>query len=326
MNEGLRNKADQMLERYMKIEKDFIWESNLAKHFVALIMTQADKSYSKDSLKEAIDVINQHSGVFSNFRGMYRLMLAGLMVAESDSVEGTFSKILSCENTLKDAGFKSSTHLPLASYALYKVSGEESPRLIATKAKAIYQEMKAAHPWITSGDDYSMSIMLAVSNCELSRIESAYQLLNSRGFYKGNELQRLSHILALSNRSVEDLVDVCVKMKDMLKENKMNLSASFYATLGIIALIYFEDENIMSDWIDLSIYLNHQKKYKWLGKGMNIMLASALVSEQWIDETLRSEVAKLSISISIEALISAQMAAIIAATSASAAAGAAASS
>lgn len=322
MNENLKIKADQMLERYVKIEKDFIWESNLAKHFVALIMTQADKEYSKEHLKNALEVINKNSGVFSNFRGMYRLMLAGLMVVDSDSVEGTFSKILNCENTLKEAGFKSSTHLPLASYALYKISNEESPRIIASKAKQIYQEMKAAHPWITSGDDYSMSVMLAVSGCELTRIESAYQQLNSKGFYKGNELQRLSHILALSNRSIEELVEVCVKMKDMLKQNKMNLSASFYATLGIIALIYFEDEQIMSDWIELSIYLNHQKKYKWLGKGMNIMLASALVSDRWIDETLNSEVAKLSISISIEALISAQMAAVIAATSASAAAGA----
>ena len=118
-------------------------------------------------------------------------------------------------------------------------------------------------------------------------------------------------------------------MKAQLKENKLNLSATFYAALGIVTLINIEDPQISRDWIELSHYLNVQKKFKWLGKGMNVLLASSIVSEQWIKEstaTSTSDVSKIAISISVESLIAAQMAALIAATSASAAAASASTS
>jgi len=321
MNAYLRSKADQMLERYIVLEKAFMWEPTLTKHFSALIFTQMEKEISKEAIKNAIDVINANTGVFSSFRGLYRFMIASLMVTESESVEGTFSRILACEQNLKEVGFKQGTHMPIASYALYKSAGDENALSVATRAHSIYESLKSNHPWITSSDDYSMAILLAKSNCDLSRIEEAYQALNGYGFYKGNELQSLSHILALSNRPIEEVAKVCRDLKDKLKANKLTLSVSFYAALGIISLIYFEDPQIVDEWIELSQYLNQQKKYKWLGKGMNVLLASALVSDRWIKE---SEVSRIAISISIESLIAAQMAALIATSTASAAAASAA--
>ncbi|OJV64787.1 MAG: hypothetical protein BGO41_14430 [Clostridiales bacterium 38-18] len=324
MKTELKFKADQMLELYKTIEKDFMWEHNLTKHFVALLYTEHDKRYNKETFKNTLDMINKETGIFSNFRSSNRFMLAGLMHMESDSTDGVFHQIRSCESTLKENGFKSGMYLPLASYALYKTSKEQAPSQLAQKAQHIYQQMKKNHPFLTSGDDYSMSVLLAASEVDLGRIEEAYEKLNIKGFYKGNELQRLSHILALSNRSIDELVEICFNMKWQLKEAKLNIPTTYYATLGIIALIYFEDETIVSEWIELTKYLSTLKKFKWLGKGMNVMLASSLVSSQWIDETLKSEATKLTISISIDALIAAQTAAIIAATTA-ASAGAAAS-
>lgn len=317
MNAYLKDKADRMLELYLELEKAFMWEHNLTKHFTALVLAQTERSVSKEGIKNAIDVINNNTGTFSYFRGIYRFMLAGLMISESDSVEGTFSRILTCEQNLKSAGFKNGTHMPMASYALYKCGGEEDSQSVASRAYGIYGNLKSNHPWITSSDDYSMAILLAKSGCDLNRIEEAYSALNDLGFHKGNELQSLSHILALSNHSIPEVVAVCADLKKQLKESKLNLSMSFYAALGIITLIYFDDEGIAAEWIELSHYLSQQKKYKWLGKGMNVLLASALVSERWIKE---SEVGRIAISISIETLIAAQMAALIAATTASAAA------
>lgn len=326
MNEHLKNTADQMLERYLQLEKAFMWEHNLTLHFVALVLTQHNKEVNKETMKNAIEVINANTGLFSNYRGLYRLMLAGLMITESDSVEGPFSRILQSEQYLKDAGFKQGTHMPIASYALYKTAAGEDPKSIAHRAREIYSNLKSNHPWLTSSDDYAMSILLVKSNGDLSRIEAAYSGLNRAGFYKGNELQHLSHILALSDKPIDTVIDECVKLKALLKENKLNLSMTFYAALGIITLIHIEDPQISKDWIELSHYLNHQKKYKWLGKGMNVLLASSLISDQWIKDTTASEVSKIAISISVESLIAAQMATLIAASSASVATATAASS
>jgi len=317
MNEHLKNKVDQMLVRYLELEKAFIWENNLSKHFVALIFTQHNKDVNKETIKNAIDVINTNTSIFSNFRGLYRYMLAGLMLIDSDSVEGTFNRILQCESHLKDAGFKQGTHMPIASYTLYKTAADEDPKAMARRAFEIFSNIKSNHPWLTSSDDYAMSVLLAKTEIDLSRIEDAYESLHKAGLYKGNELQRLSHILALSNRPIDEVVAECVLLKGLLKANKLNLSPTFYAALGIITLINIEDPQISKDWIELSQYLNIQKKFKWLGKGMNVLLASSIVSDQWIRTSMSTDIDKITISISVESLIAAQITALVVASSAS---------
>lgn len=317
MSERFLRTADEMLDKYIALEKAFMWEHNLTKHFVAFLYTVNHKSVDKETLKNAIDVINQETGVFSYYRGTYRFMLAGLLSIESSSIEGLLGKILQNEQALKNVGFKNGMHLPLASYALYKVSGDLDNNRVAGKAFEIYQMMKKSHPWLTSSDDYAMSVLLASSACELDRIEQIYQRLVAAGFSKCNELQRLSHILALSNRPVEEVSLHCTSLRDQLKANKLTVYSSFYAALGTVTLISLEEPALIADWIALSLYLNKQKKFKWLGKGMNILLASAIISDEWIKETTASEVAKISLSISIESLIAAQTAALIAAISAS---------
>ena len=318
--------TDQMLNTYLDLEKAFIWENNLSKHFTALILTQSNKRVSKENIKSALDVINQNTSVFSNFRGLYRFMIAGLMNAESDSVEGTFSRVLACENHLKQVGFKNGTHLPIAAYTLYRASKTESNAALAQKSFEVYSLMKSNHPFLTSSDDYAMAILLAQSGGDLSRIENIYEKLHANGFYQGNALQMLSHILALSNKDEDLIVEVCLNLKNQLKINHLTLSSTFYASLGIVALINIEDPSILGEWIEVSHYLNKQKKYKWLGKGMNVLLASAIVSDQWIKEHEMESLSNSAIGLTVESLIAAQMAALVAASTAAATAAAASNS
>ena len=325
MKTELKNNVDKMLESYMTIEKAFKWEHNLTKHFAAMVLMSKQKTIDTDAIKNAVDIIKSNTSWTSHFRGSYRFMLASLMVSESKQPESIFQKTLQNEQILKDVGFKQGTHMPIAAYTLHKVSEEENPQTIAQRAFEVYSLMKSEHPWLTSSDDYAMSILIAKTGADINRIEALYVELSKHGFSKGNDLQRLSHILALSERDVSALVNDCVLIKRTLKENKLNLYATYYSALGIVAHILHEDNRILNDWIELTHHMNQMKKYKWLGKGMNLMLASALVSYEWLSEDAVSEISKITLGISVETLIAAQTVAIIAASSAAVAASSASS-
>lgn len=324
MNEQLKQMADDMLEKFKLIDKGFLWEHQLSKHFVALLLTQSNQVVNIDALKRAIDVVKENTKWYSNFRGTYRFILAGLMVQDGDGFEGGFNRVLMAESAMKLAGFKQGMHMPIAAYTLSKVADEESPQVLAQRAFGYYNDMKANHPWITSTDDYAMSVLLAKNSVSLERIEEVYRGLSQNGFYKGNELQRLSHILALSTRTPSELVEDCTLLKKRLKDEKLNLSATYYASLGLMTHIQFENPQSLNDCIELSKGLMSYKKFKWLGKGMNVLLASALVSNLWITESSQTEANRALVGITIESLIAAQTAALIAATSAAAAASSAA--
>lgn len=320
MNSEMIAKVERMLEGYLVLEKAFKWEHNLTKHFAALVLTSKEIPIGSDGIKSALEVIKSNTAWHSHFRGSYRFMLASLMVAEEGGAERIFAQILQNEDLLKNAGFKQGTHMPMAAYTLHKLSEDADAMQIADTAYGLYMSMKKSHPWLTGSDDYAMSLLLAKSGCDINRVETLYNALAKQGFTKGNDLQRLSHILALSDSPVETLVDHCLTIKRKMKENKLTLYATYYTSLGIIAHILGEDQGVLQDWMDLTHHMNKMKKYKWLGKGMNLMLASAVVSYGWLSDDTISEVSKITLGISVETLIAAQTVAIITASTAAVAA------
>lgn len=318
MSIPLKEKADQMLEMFLTINEEFRWQHNLSKHFAALIYMQKKKEFDKGRIDNVIKVIKENTGMFSCYRGNPMFILAMLLCSEFNNPEEKFMKMLEYDKKLRKAGFKNSQYLAIANYTLLLTCEDSLIDSRITKAYEIYREMRKNHPWLTSGDDYPLSILIAGFDRSVNTIEEYYTKLNQEGFSKGNGLQLLSHILSFSNEEVEVTVKRCKRLYDKLRENRLKIYSNYYAALGLISLL--EDNNgiVAGDLIELSRYLNSLKKYKWLGKGMNVLLASAMVSEKYIKEKEKTNsLIDTTINISIETLIAAQTSALIAGMTAS---------
>lgn len=313
MRELLKTRVDNMLDLYLKIEKQFKWQHNLSKHFAALIYTQKNKSFDKEKINRLIKVIKESTGVFSPYRGNSMFILAMLLCSEYDDPKEKFLKMLEYDKKLRNAGFKNSTYLPIANYALLITCEDSDVENRVKRGYDIYREMKNNHPWITSGDDYPLTILLAGFNNSIETIEEYYQGLNRLGFSKGNGLQLLSHILSFSSENKEVVIRRCKNVYEKLKENKLKLYPSFYSSLGLIALLSGDNDEIIKELIEVAGYINSLKKYKWLGKGMNVLIASAIISNDYISKQReQNNLIETTIGLSIETLIAAQTSAVIA--------------
>ncbi|MDP5273007.1 DUF4003 family protein [Chengkuizengella axinellae] len=326
MKQLLKTKVDEMLELYLTTQKDFRWENHLSVHFAALTYSQKNKSYNKNDMKDTMSYIKENTRLFSPFRNS-TFMISMLLSSEFSEPKQQFIKLLDYEKMLKEAGFKNSTYIPITCYALSLTCNENENTLQERIQKSfeIYSEMKKNHPWLTSGDDYPLSVMLANSDfsveSSIQKIEELYKSLNEIGFHRGNGLQLLSHILSFSEESVFEKTKRCEEIFEILKRNKLKIHSQYYAALGLITLLDNKNHEVVQELIDVVIYLNGLKKYKWLGKGMNVLLASVIVSRHFIEEkTTQNELIDTTLSISIEALIAAQTAATVSAIVATSAA------
>lgn len=336
MKDNFLKKIDTMQNNYITLEKAFPWEQSLSRHFTALMFAQKDnQNFDVAAIKDMIDLIKNETGLFSIYRGTFKFMLAALLVQKYTNPHEQFKQMLKNHDYLKSAGFKSSSYLPIANYALLITSENDSSQLDvsnrAIKAYSIYLKMKENHPWLTSGDDYPLAVLLAEFDNPITKIELYYNHLAEMGnFYKGGSLQLLSHILSFSDEPVLEVVNRCIKLQTIMKNNKLNVQSSFYSALGLTSLLNDDSGDLVKDFIDVALYLNQLKKYKWLGKGMNILLASALVTGEWIGDAKvkysNDKLMNTAMSVSIETIIAAQTAAAIAAISASTAAASAAAS
>jgi hypothetical protein len=329
MNSELKAKIDGMLELYNSISNDFKWENNLYRHFAALDYTIKNQSYNPTQVKELITYIKTKTGIFSNFRP-HAFILSVFLCSRYINPKEMFDKLYRFSENLKAGGFKSSAYLPVAGYSLLATCDEVDVHERINKAYEIYTQIKKLHPWLTSGDDYALCLLLADSSKEVStiveEIEICYEELRKLEFSRSNALQFLSHILSFSKESVEAKVLRCKNIYDKLSENHLKIYSSYYASLGLLTLIGENIDQAIEEVVEATNYLKGLKSYKWLGKGMNILIASSLLSMEYIEERkTHGDITDTTLSISIDALIAAQQAASIAGMSAAIAASSASS-
>lgn len=312
MKKIYEEKVSKLTSNYLEIRKQFIWENDLAKHLIALTYAMNEKDVDVDEIKYMQEYIKSNTGIFSSFRGTIGFALAGLLCASSKNAKQQFDFMIDNEKLLKQSGFKSSIYLPTALYALSSTHDGYDSRNQISKAVEIYKEMRNNHPFLTSGDDYALAILLANTDHDMNDIEKLYEELNNNGFYKSNGLQMLSHILAFSEKSRDETIKICVEAYEQLKKNRLKVSAAYYPAIGIMTLIPDEQGEFKNDVIDITNYLREQKKYKWLDKGMNVMIGASLIASEYIKEQTDKNVISTSLNVSIQAIIAAQQAAMIA--------------
>ena len=331
MEELVKAKLDRLIDLFQQVSMQYKWEQSLTNHFTALTYTLNKKDFDKEKVQKVRNHMKETTGIFSYYRGTSKIILSALLACQYENPEQKFDKMLDYDKKMKEAGFKNSMYLPIANYALLTTCEEEWIDTRINKAIEIYKEMRNNHPWLTSGDDYPLAILLADSEMSVNNIienmEECYKLLNENGFGKNNGLQFLSHILGFRKEENTTKVLRCKEIFDRLKGNKMKVYSGGYAVIGFLSILGEDAYEAVEQVIEVVKILQSTKKYKWLTKETHLFTAAALVSDIYIDNMKnQKELIQTSIGISIEALIAAQTAASIAAASGAAAAGASASS
>jgi len=179
--------------------------------------------------------------------------------------------------------------------------------------------MRKDHPWITSGDDYPLSVLLAGADDAVGTImkdiESLYHALNKVGLSKGNGLQFLSHILSLSPESNVDKAERCKSLYDFFKQNKLKVYATNYAALGLLTLLAERSQDAAQDVVSVSNYLREDRSIRWLGQETLFLTATALVSTILL-KSIQNPKALIETNsyVTVDHLIAAQTAAMLGAT------------
>lgn len=320
MYEEKSRKVGHLLEEYSVLKESFRWENNLSKWLVALTHTMQDQHVDIEKISGIRDHIKKSTGMFSPFRGNVLFLVSGLLSASEKQANDSVDQMLDLYPQMKSAGLKQSTYIPTALYTLVSMYEKKDHEKRIEKAGEVYKEMRSNHPFLTGGDDYALAILLADDDSRLDQIEDHYNALKSKRFTASNGLQMMSHILSFSDKAPEALATRCEDIMKKLKANKLKVSATYYPAIALVALL--DDDKALDDLIDIALELRHSKHAKWLEKGMNVMLAAALVSSQYIDAK-KDGVVTATVQVSVQVIIAAQQAAMIAAISASTAAAAA---
>ncbi|WP_051359453.1 DUF4003 family protein [Paucisalibacillus globulus] len=276
---------------------------------IASIYVLNQKPLQIERLLNLSEKIKQQASLFSPLRSYSRFTTAAVLDVNFDHPEEKIQELNDVYELFRKVKFSSGTFTYIAATILLTSGGNETSETIQ-KAKVIYDGMKKEHSFLTSSSDYPLATLLAIESQPdiISRIEVFYEELSRNGLRKGNDLQFLSHILALG-KGIDNkvLMNRAIDIIDSFKHTPLKMKSMYYPIMGMLALLPAKEFSVDSI---VSIYeeLNKQKEFKW-HKDMNFMVSASM----FVNEKMgNNQLAEASLSTIVEAVLQAQQAVMIA--------------
>ncbi|MGM7636833.1 DUF4003 family protein [Bacillus sp. Hm123] len=276
------------------------------------------KQFDSLSYLQLSDYIKKQGKWTSPLRTNFNYSLTAMLQTNLEDPYQGFEDVQNCYRLLIDKGFRKSSYTYIAATVAVLTSIEYKYDMSkhASRAMAIYREMRKEHFFLTSYEDYPLAILLAQSEQNhhgiINEIEYYYGALSDGPFRPGNDLQFLTHILAqgsFNNRQA--LAERAIQWLEGLRSQGVKVKGTHYPIIGMLAILA-EPDQLMDEVISLSDVLKEEKIFKWY-RDMSLLVAAQLVIKDKVED---SNVATASLAVSIEAILQAQQAAMFAAISA----------
>ena len=323
MRESLTKKCESFIRNRDIIKANFKWDSVYIVPVCASELTGKNIEADSDRLLQCKKLVDENTGVFSNFRGNVKLPII-TKLAQDDYPAQKLENTKKIYEILKKY-FWGSQYLTLVATILADMVYVDEADRYASRGKKIYELMKKEHPFLTSGEDGVFAVLMAFSEKEDSELiadmEACYAILKGQ-FSSSNSVQSLSHVLALSDGTPEEKCKKVFALNQELK-NSGRKYGTYYelAVLGAVSLVSDDVKALAEDMLSVDGFLANQKGYGFFGidKKTRLMHAAMLVASDYSKEG-NTETAAITGTLAMVAAQQAAMCAVIASSAAAASA------
>lgn len=282
MNEPLTKVCEQFIADRDIIKTTFPWDSTYIVPVCAMAFGSRNKAVSADKLKECRKLLEQHTSIFSNFRGNTKLPTMTILAAADDPAE-SLQNAMAIYATMKEH-FYGTQYLAYISAVLTEMISRDRAEEVAVHAKTIYNKMKQDHPFLTSGEDSVFAVLLSFSDKSddalIEEMETCYKTLKPH-FFDSNAVQSVTHVLTLADGSAKEKCDRFLAIFDGLKQAGRKYGKTYdLAVLAILSLLDTDVDTLIAEIAQADDFLETQKGYGIfsINRQTRLMHAAMLVS------------------------------------------------
>lgn len=321
MNERTLARCKNLIKNKETMKSAFAWEDGLTHLACAGIFINKEQTANEEMLLQCKDILKRNTGIFSNFKSTAKPMIVA-MLAANENPQLLMERGLKVYDLLKEE-FMSSVYLPIAAMIIAQYADEARYAELAQRTRRIYKQMRADHPFLTSGEDSTFCALMALldkpDEVLLGDAEECYIILKNN-FFSSNAVQSLSHVLAMCDGEPENKCQKTMELFQKLKEAGHKYGTSYeLPTLGVLAMADGNQDEIAAEMAEIDQWLSEQKGFGFfssISAKQRLMYAGMIAQQDYINDKMMQSAAVNG----VISLIVAQQAAMCAAITASAAA------
>lgn len=320
MNERTLARCKNLIKNKETMKSAFAWEDGLTHLACAGIFINKEQTANEEMLLQCKDILKRNTGIFSNFKSTAKPMIVA-MLAANENPQLLMERGLKVYDLLKEE-FMSSVYLPIAAMIIAQYADEARYAELAQRTRRIYKQMRADHPFLTSGEDSTFCALMALldkpDEVLLGDAEECYKTLKSN-FFSSNAVQSLSHVLAMCDGEPKIKCQRTMELFQKLKEAGHKYGTSYeLPTLGVLAMADGNQDEIAAEMAEIDQWLSEQKGFGFfssISAKQRLMYAGMIAQRDYINDKMMQGAAVNG----VISLIVAQQAAMCAAITASAA-------
>lgn len=321
MNERTLARCKNLIKNKETMKSAFAWEDGLTHLACAGIFINKEQTANEEMLLQCKDILKRNTGIFSNFKSTAKPMIVA-MLAANENPQLLMERGLKVYDLLKEE-FMSSVYLPIAALIIAQYADEARYAELAQRTRRIYKQMRADHPFLTSGEDSTFCALMALldkpDEVLLGDAEECYKILKNN-FFSSNAVQSLSHVLSMCDGEPENKCQRTMELFQKLKEAGHKYGTSYeLPTLGVLAMADGNQDEIAVEMAEIDQWLSEQKGFGFfssISAKQRLMYAGMIAQQDYINDKMMQSAAVNG----VISLIVAQQAAMCAAITASAAA------
>lgn len=293
MREAITRKCDLLIENWKLIHKGYWLENSSIAAIAAATFAEKDRSADVERLKECQKILKKKEGIFSEFRGNSELIVTAKMALSSDP-ERYLEDVTGVYKKFQKGKFWESNYRALAAMTICDVGKASEADAIIEKTNEILSGMNKVHPFLTSDEDTSFAVLLAISDKKteviLEELEETYQILKKKFVLHDNAVYSLSQVLASYAGNAQDKADKAIEIFDAFAAAGAKYGKGYeLASLGTLIGLNATPEDIASEVAEAADYLKGNKGFGAfdMGKATRLMFGTMVVAGENTDENYK---------------------------------------
>ena len=291
MRQSVLELCDLLISNRDAIGKSFFAEFGIMEVGASMVFSKAGQKADPDRINMCKKILSKNASAFSALRCIGRPLVISKM-AVSEDPKKYLEDLKSVYNTLKKGRGFETDYVVLAAANLCE-SGRlnEAPFLI-DRFNEIEKKMNKNHPILTNGGDFSIIMMLALSNkpvdAIIDGIEECYRYMRTTGVRVTKDgLHGLSQVLTLMGGDMKENCEKAVRLYKKFREHSTRYGKdSQFQALGTLVDIDEDADVLVNEIVETADYL---KKHKGFGcmnldKSNRLMFATMVVASAYEKE------------------------------------------
>ena len=323
-----RDPVAAYLETFERLRTRKRWTTDTATYrFVALTLGAAGNRVSHDGLEEVAAGLRRRAGWTSPLRSEIRYVVAAMILRRDLDAARVHHQVIATRVRFGEHGVKRrGTGATLAALLLVlQTEGKRVPKAHLDRLARIYAQWRADHFWLTDANDLPAAALHAARDVSVESltgdVQRAYARLREAGFRRGNQLQLVSHLLAVDPRGADTAVQRVAVVADRLRSAGERVGTGRYDEVAVLALTQGSPGHVVDRVLRYRDRLRSARPRP--SKDLAFSLAAGIELAEDSEKAGERNAGDLAALQSIRAILDAQQAATIAAISAGAGAGAA---